>query len=68
MLGLTCSARLSSRGVTGSGEELHEPVARLSHERLRGTRGGYATLQRVKAWDPGDVFNHRQSVELPDGD
>lgn len=27
---------------------------------------GYATLQQVKArWDPGDVFNHRQSVQLP---
>ncbi|MDX6682663.1 MAG: hypothetical protein QOG94_2702 [Solirubrobacteraceae bacterium] len=26
----------------------------------------YAKLQAVKArWDPGDVFNHRQSIELP---
>ena len=27
---------------------------------------GYSKLQQVKAaWDPGNVFNHRQSVELP---
>jgi FAD/FMN-containing dehydrogenase len=26
----------------------------------------YPELQRAKArWDPGDVFNHRQSIELP---
>ena len=30
-------------------------------------QSGYAKLQRVKAtWDPGNVFNHEQSVELPD--
>jgi FAD/FMN-containing dehydrogenase len=27
-------------------------------------KGGYKRLQRVKReWDPGDVFNHRQSIE-----
>jgi hypothetical protein len=29
-------------------------------------QGDYAELQRAKArWDPGDVFNHRQSIQLP---
>ncbi|MEA2372291.1 MAG: hypothetical protein QOH12_2685 [Solirubrobacteraceae bacterium] len=29
-------------------------------------QGDYPELQRAKArWDPGDVFNHRQSIELP---
>jgi FAD/FMN-containing dehydrogenase len=29
-------------------------------------QAGYPKLQQVKqAWDPGDVFNHAQSVELP---
>jgi hypothetical protein len=29
-------------------------------------KGNYPTLQQAKArWDPGDVFNHAQSVELP---
>jgi hypothetical protein len=32
-------------------------------------QGAYAKLQEVKAhWDPGDVFNHRQSVRLPGRD
>jgi hypothetical protein len=29
-------------------------------------QGDYAELQRAKArWDPGDVFNHQQSIQLP---
>ena len=29
-------------------------------------QGNYPRLQRVKAaWDPNDIFNHAQSVELP---
>jgi FAD/FMN-containing dehydrogenase len=29
-------------------------------------KDNYARLQQAKAtWDPGDVFNHRQSIELP---
>ncbi|HEU0135065.1 MAG TPA: BBE domain-containing protein, partial [Allosphingosinicella sp.] len=31
-------------------------------------QSGYARLQQVKAaWDPLDIFNHAQSVELPSG-
>lgn len=42
------------------------PDADLENWQALYYKDGYARLQRVKArWDPLNIFNHRQSIELP---